>query len=100
MAVDSLVSGGCIISGSHVERSLLFSRCRVNSYCQLREAILLPGVQIGRHARLSKVVIDRGCIIPQGMVIGEDPAEDARRFERTENGITLITQDMLDRLSA
>ena len=98
MAVDSMVSGGCIISGSHVERSLLFSRCRVNSYCQLREAILLPGVQIGRHARLSKVVIDRGCIIPQGMVIGEDPAEDARRFERTANGVTLVTQDMLNRL--
>ena len=99
MAVDSLVSGGCIVSGSHIERSLLFSRCRINSYCQLSESILLPGVQVGRHSRLTKAVIDRGCIIPQGMVIGEDPVEDARRVERTENGVTLVTQDMLDRLA-
>ena len=98
MAVDSLVSGGCIISGSHVDRSLLFSRCRVNSYCRLSESILLPGVQVGRYSRLRRAIIDRGCVIPQGMVIGEDPIEDARRFERTENGITLVTQDMLDRL--
>jgi len=98
MAVDSLVSGGCIISGSHVDRSLLFSRCRVNSYCRLSESILLPGVQVGRYSRLRRAVIDRGCVIPQGMVIGEDAIEDARRFERTENGITLVTQDMLDRL--
>jgi glucose-1-phosphate adenylyltransferase len=98
MAVDSLVSGGCIVSGSHIDRSLLFSRCRINSYCRLRESILLPGVQVGRHSRLTKVVIDRGCVIPAGLVIGEDPVEDARRFERTENGVTLVTQDMLDRL--
>lgn len=98
MAVDSLVSGGCIISGSHVDRSLLFSRCRVNSYCRLSESILLPGVQVGRYSRLRRAIIDRGCVIPQGMVIGEDLIEDARRFERTENGITLVTQDMLDRL--
>jgi glucose-1-phosphate adenylyltransferase len=99
MAVDSLVSGGCIISGSHVERSLLFSRCRINSYCTLHEAVVLPGVTVGRHSRLSRVVIDRGVRIPEGTVVGEDPAEDARRFERTANGITLITQDMLDRLA-
>ena len=98
MAVDSLVSGGCIISGSHVDRSLLFSRCRVNSYCKLREAILLPGVHVGRHSRLTRAVIDRGCIIPEGTVIGEDPVEDAERFERTESGITLVTQEMLNRL--
>jgi len=98
MAVDSLVSGGCIISGSHVDQSLLFSRCRVNSYCTLRESILLPGVQVGRHSRLTRVIVDRGCVIPQGMVIGEDAVEDARRFEHTENGVTLVTQDMLDRL--
>jgi len=98
MAVDSLVSGGCIISGSHVDRSLLFSRCRVNSYCKLRESILLPDVHVGRHSRLTRVVIDRGCRIPEGMVIGEDALEDARRFERTENGITLVTPEMLNRL--
>ena len=98
MAVDSLVSGGCIISGSHVDRSLLFSRCRVNSYCKLKDSVLLPGVVVNRHSRLSRTVVDRGCIIPNGLVIGEDPVDDARRFERTENGITLVTQDMLDRL--
>jgi glucose-1-phosphate adenylyltransferase len=97
MAVDSLVSGGCIISGSKVERSLLFSRCRVNSYCKLHEAVVLPGVVVGRHSRLSRVVIDRGVNIPEGTVIGEDPLEDARRFERSDTGITLITQEMIDR---
>ena len=98
MALDSLVSGGCIISGSMVERSLLFSRCRVNSYCELHEAVLLPEVTVGRHARLRRVVIDAGCQIPAGMVIGEDAQEDARRFERTEKGVTLVTREMLARL--
>ncbi|MGP1677694.1 MAG: glucose-1-phosphate adenylyltransferase [Burkholderiales bacterium] len=99
MALESLVSGGCIISGATVEKSLLFSRCRVNSYCRLQEAVLLPEVSVGRHARLTRVVIDHGCQIPQGMVIGEDPAEDARRFERTDKGITLVTREMLARLA-
>ena len=98
MAVDSLVSGGCIISGSHVDRSLLFSRCRINSYCKLHESVLLPGVEVHRNSRLTRAVIDRGCNIPEGTIIGEDAADDARRFERTENGITLVTQTMLDRL--
>ncbi len=98
MALDSLVSGGCIISGSRIEKSLLFSKCRVNSYCNLLEAVLLPEVTVGRHARLTRVVIDHGCQIPAGMVIGEDPAEDARRFERTDKGITLVTRGMLARL--
>jgi glucose-1-phosphate adenylyltransferase len=98
MAVDTLVSGGCIISGSAVERSVLFSKCRVNSYCKLQEAVLLPEVTVGRHSRLTRVVIDHGCHIPEGMVIGEDAVEDARRFERTEKGVTLVTRDMLNRL--
>ncbi len=98
MALDSLVSGGCIISGAMVEKSLLFSKCRVNSYCNLQEAVLLPEVTVGRHARLSRVVIDHGCRIPEGMVIGEDPVADARRFERTDKGVTLVTPEMLARL--
>ena len=98
MALDSLVSGGCIISGSVIENSLLFSKCRVNSYCKLRQAVLLPEVTVGRHSRLTRVVIDHGCSIPAGTVIGEDPAEDARRFERTDNGVTLVTPAMLDHL--
>jgi len=98
MALDSLVSGGCIISGSVIENSLLFSKCRVNSYCRLQEAVLLPEVSVARHARLTRVVIDHGCNIPEGMVIGEDPIEDAKRFERSANGVTLVTREMLERL--
>ena len=100
MALESLVSGGCIISGSLLEKSLLFSKCRVNSYSKLSEAVLLPEVTVGRHARLTRVIIDHGCQIPEGLVVGEDPAEDARRFERTERGITLVTREMLLRLAA
>jgi glucose-1-phosphate adenylyltransferase len=96
MAVDSIVSGGCIISGSRVSRSVLFSKVRVNSYCAIEGAVLLPGVEVGRHVRLNRVVVDRGCRIPEGMVIGHDRAEDQRRFLVSEQGITLVTQDMLD----
>ncbi len=99
MALDSLVSGGCIISGASIERSLLFSKCRVNSYCKLQEAVLLPEVTVGRHTRLTRVVIDHGCEIPEGTVIGEDPIEDARRFERTDKGVTLVTREMFARIN-
>jgi glucose-1-phosphate adenylyltransferase len=98
MAVDSMVSGGCIISGATVRRSLLFSKCRINSHAQATEAVLLPDVQVGRYARLNKVVVDRGCRIPEGLVVGEDPASDAQRFYRSEGGVTLITADMLAQL--
>jgi glucose-1-phosphate adenylyltransferase len=94
-AVDSMVSGGCIISGAHVARSLLFSSVRVNSYAQTREAVLLPEVQVGRHARLTKVIVDRGCWIPDGLVIGEDPEHDAQRFYRSEGGVALVSAEML-----
>jgi glucose-1-phosphate adenylyltransferase len=99
MAVDSLVSGGCIVSGATVRGSLLFSKVRVNSYARLEGAVLLPDVQVGRGARLTRVVVDRGVTIPEGMVVGEDPAEDARRFHVSEGGVTLVTQEMIDRLS-
>jgi glucose-1-phosphate adenylyltransferase len=95
MAVDSMVSGGCIISGAHVARSLLFSGCRINSHARTREAVLLPDVNVARHARLTKVVVDRGCHIPEGLVIGEDPALDARRFYVSEGGIALVSADKL-----
>jgi glucose-1-phosphate adenylyltransferase len=95
MAVDSMVSGGCIISGATVRRSLLFSQCRVNSHAETREAVLLPDVDVGRQARLTKVVVDRGCRIPEGLVIGEDAALDARRFLCSEGGVTLVTAEML-----
>ncbi len=94
LAIESLVSGGCIVSGA-VFRSVLFSQVRVHSHAAVNWAVLLPGVQVGRHARVTRVVVDRDCLIPDGMVIGEDPAADAARFYRTESGITLVTRDML-----
>ncbi|HPU50739.1 MAG TPA: glucose-1-phosphate adenylyltransferase [Burkholderiaceae bacterium] len=97
MALESLVSGGCIVSG-HVVRSVLFSSVRVHSFASVNWSVLLPEVQVGRNARLTRVVIDRGCTIPDGMIIGEDPEDDARRFYRTASGITLVTPEMLARL--
>jgi len=97
VAIESLVSGGCIVSGS-VFRSVLFSQARVHSYASVAWSMLLPGCEIGRGARLQRVVLDRGCRIPEGMVIGEDPVADSARFHRTESGITLVTRDMLSAL--
>ena len=95
MAVDSLVSGGCIISGADVKRSLLFSSVGVHSWARIEDSVILPGVVVGRHARLKRCVIDKGCRIPEGMVIGENPEEDRRRFSVSPKGITLVTADML-----
>ena len=97
VAIESLVSGGCIVSGA-VFRTVLFSQVRVHSYSAVNWSVLLPGVQVGRHARLTRAVVDRDCIIPDHLVIGEDPVADAARFFRTESGITLVTRDMLRRL--
>jgi glucose-1-phosphate adenylyltransferase len=97
-ALNSLVSGGCIISGAHLNRSLLFTGVNVHSYSHLEGAVVQPYVDIGRSARLRNVVIDRGVVIPPGLVVGEDAALDAQRFRRTEKGTVLITQPMIDRL--
>jgi glucose-1-phosphate adenylyltransferase len=97
-AHDSIVGEGSIVSGSRVTRSVLGTQVRVNSYCELEGAVVLPQVNIARRARLSKVVIDRGCQIPEGLVVGDDPEADAKRFLRSEGGVTLITQAMLDAL--
>jgi glucose-1-phosphate adenylyltransferase len=97
VAVESLVSGGCIVSGG-VFRSVLFSLVRVHSYASVSWSVILPGAQVGRGARVTRAVLDRDCMIPEGMVIGEDPAADGARFYRSENGITLVTRDMLRRL--
>ena len=99
-AVSSLVAGDCIISGAALRRSLLFTGVRANSYSSLDEAVVLPDCYVARHARLTKVVLDRGVQIPEGLVVGEDPELDAKRFRRTETGICLITQTMIDRLEA
>ncbi len=98
MAVESLVSGGSIISGK-VLRSVLFSSVRVHSYSDVAWSVLLPEVEVGRHVRLNRVVVDRGCQIPDGMVIGEDAQQDAQRFFRTGSGITLVTKSMLAALA-
>ena len=95
MAVDSMVSGGCVISGAKVQDSLLFSNVRVNSYSEVDHTVVLPDVNIGRNCRITRAVIDRGCDIPEGTVIGEDPEADAERFYVSEQGIVLVTPEML-----
>ncbi len=97
-AVSSLVSGGCIVSGASIKRALLFTGVRVNSFSTLEEAVVLPRVIIGRNASLKKVVIDSEVVIPEGLVVGEDPELDGKRFRRTESGVVLITKPMIDRL--
>jgi glucose-1-phosphate adenylyltransferase len=98
-AVSSLVSGDCIVSGASLRRTLLFTGVRVNSYSSLEEAVILPDCNIARKVRLKRVVVDRGVVIPEGLVVGEDPKLDSQRFRRTDNGVCLITQPMIDRLS-
>jgi glucose-1-phosphate adenylyltransferase len=99
-AVSSLVSGGCLVSGAALKRSLLFTGVRINSYSDVENAVVLPYVNIGRSARLKNVVIDRGVSIPDGLVVGEDPVLDAQRFRRSDRGVCLITSPMIDRLTA
>jgi glucose-1-phosphate adenylyltransferase len=98
-ATDSLVSGGCVVSGASVQRSLLFNRVRIHSFSSVELAVALPDVEIGRSSRLRRVIIDRGVRIPDGLVVGEDADDDARRFRRSDGGVCLITQKMIDRLS-
>ncbi len=96
MAVDSMVSGGCVISGAKLDRALLYSNVKVHSYARIEQSVVLPEVSVGRHARILRAIIDRGCIIPENMVIGEDHEEDRRRgFRVTRKGIVLVTPDML-----
>jgi len=95
MAVDSLVSGGCIVSGSVVRRSLLFSDVRVNGYCNIEDSVLLPNVDVCRDVTLKRVIVDKNCKIPEGLVVGVNPEEDRKRFHVTPNGVTLITPEML-----
>jgi glucose-1-phosphate adenylyltransferase len=100
LVVNTMVSGGCIVSGSEVVNSVLFSNVRISSFCQVDSAVILPGVRVNRHCRLKNVVLDRGCKLPEGLVVGEDPVLDAKRFERTEGGVVLITREMLARLES
>jgi len=95
MAVDSMVSGGCIISGSTVRHSVLFSNVEIHSYSLVEDSVLLPDVNVGRNCRLKKVVVDKGCVIPEGTVIGEDLEQDAKRYHVSPNGVVLVTPEML-----
>jgi len=98
--VSSLVSGDCIVSGSEVKNSLLFTGVRSHSFSALEYSVVLPYVTVNRRAELKNCVIDRGVEIPEGLVVGQDPVEDAKWFRRTDAGIVLITQDMIDRRTA
>lgn len=95
MAVDSMVSGGCIISGAVVRHSLLFSNVHVHSYSTVQDCVILPSVEIGENCHLTKVVVDKGCRIPAGTVIGADLNEDAKHYYVTPNGVVLVTPEML-----
>lgn len=97
MAVDSIVSGGCIISGAKLNRALLFSNVKVHSYARIEQTVVMPDVNVGRNTRIHRAIIDRGCDIPQNTVIGENHDEDRQRgFRVTDQGIVLVTPDMLN----
>jgi glucose-1-phosphate adenylyltransferase len=98
LAVDSMVSGGCVISGSEVRHSLLFSNVRVNSYSEVVDSVIMPDVNIGRHCRIRRAIIDKGCKVPANTVIGEDLEEDRKRFYVSPNGVTLVTPDNFGQL--
>jgi glucose-1-phosphate adenylyltransferase len=97
-AVSSLVSGGCVISGSAVKESLLFTGVRCHSFSSVERVVALPYSEISRGARLTNVVLDRGVVVPAGLIVGEDHDEDRKRFRVSENGVTLITRSMIDAL--
>ena len=99
VGVTSLVAGGCIVSGSSLRRSLLFTGVHLHSYGSVENAVILPNVDIGRRVRLKNVVVDANVKIPAGLVVGEDPEADAARFRRTDKGICLVTQSMIDCLA-
>ncbi len=95
MESDTMVSGGCVVVESNLKKSLLFSNVKVNKHCDLNEVLALPGCVIGENSRLRKVVIDNGCEIPPGTIIGEDPKNDAERFHITPQGVVFVSRDML-----
>lgn len=96
MAMDSMVSGGCVISGCTVRHSLLFSNVRIDSFSTVTDSVILPEVDIGQHCQIHRAVIDKGCRIPDGTAIGVNPEEDARRYHRTPGGVVLVTPEMLN----
>jgi glucose-1-phosphate adenylyltransferase len=100
MAVDSTVSGGCIVSGSVVRKSLLFSNVHVRSFCEIEQSVILPGALINRHCKIKRAIIDRSCEIPAGLEIGYDrKADEENGFRVSKKGIVLVTRDMLTELA-
>lgn len=97
-AIDSLISAGCIISGARLKRSVVFFAVKIESYSLVKDSVVLPKVNIGKHCRITRAIIDKGCVIPDGTVIGEDRAEDAKRFHVTPEGIVLVTPAMLGQI--
>lgn len=100
MAVDSLITSGCIISGAKVDRSIFFESARVGNRSNVKESLILPNAEVGRDCRITRAIIDADCKIPDGMVIGENPEQDSRYFTRTQDGVVLVTQDMLSAFCA
>lgn len=90
-----MISGGCIISGSTVRHSVLFSKVQIHSYSIIQDCVILPDVTVNRNCRLTKVVFDKGCIVAEGTVIGEDPIADAEKYEVSPEGVVLVTPEML-----
>jgi len=97
-AIDSLISAGCIISGARLKRSVVFFAVKVESYSLIKDSVILPKVNIGRNCRITRAIIDKGCVIPDGTIIGEDRDEDAKRFHVTKEGIVLVTPAMLGQI--
>ena len=95
-AVDSMISGGCIISGSTIIHSLVFSNVNVKSYSVVQDSIILPQVEIGRHCRITKAILEKSCVVPEGTIIGENLEEDKKRFYVSEEGVVVVTPEMLD----
>jgi glucose-1-phosphate adenylyltransferase len=96
MGVNSLISGGCIVSGATVRESLLFVSVKVDERSDVYRSVLLPNVRIGKDCRIHRAIIDEGCVVPDGTVIGSDPEVDARDYHVTENGVVLVTREMLE----
>lgn len=94
-AVDSMVAGGCVVSGSVVRHSVLFSNVRVHSFCEISNSVIFPGVDIARHCKIKNAVLDRGCQLPEGIEIGFNASEDRKRFHVSEKGVVLVTPEML-----
>ena len=98
MAVNSMVSGGCIISGAQVNESLLFSNVRVEERSYIERSLIFPDVRVGSDCTIKRAIVDTGGVVPEGTQIGVNREDDARRFYLSENGVTLVTRDMLSRL--